>query len=32
VRLDYDVAAAARKIRSAEGLPNRLADRLEHGT
>lgn len=32
VRLDYDVAAAARKIRSAEGLPSRLADRLEHGT
>jgi predicted phosphodiesterase len=31
VRLDYDVAAAARKIRNAEGLPNRLANRLEDG-
>jgi hypothetical protein len=31
VQLDYDVAAAARKIRNAEGLPNRLADRLEQG-
>ena len=31
VRLDYDAAAAARKIRSAEGLPNTLADRLEAG-
>lgn len=32
VRLDYDVAGAARKIRNAKGLPNRLADRLENGT
>ena len=31
VRLDYDAAAAAHKIRGAEGLPNRLADRLEKG-
>lgn len=31
VRVDYNVAAAARKIRQAEGLPNRLADRLERG-
>lgn len=31
VRLDYDVAAAARKIRTADGLPNTLADRLEEG-
>jgi len=31
VRLDYDVAAAARKIRSADRLPNTLADRLEAG-
>jgi predicted phosphodiesterase len=31
VRLDYDAAAAARKVRGAEGLPNRLADRLEKG-
>jgi predicted phosphodiesterase len=31
VRLDYDVAAAARKIRNADRLPNRLADRLERG-
>jgi predicted phosphodiesterase len=29
-RLDYDIAAAQRKIRAA-GLPERLADRLEHG-
>jgi len=32
VRLDYDVAAAARKIRNDAQLPNRLADRLENGT
>lgn len=32
VRLDYDVAGAARKIRNAEDLPDRLADRLENGT
>ena len=32
VRLDYDVAGAARKIRNADALPNRLADRLENGT
>ncbi|PSQ99657.1 MAG: hypothetical protein BRD53_00830 [Bacteroidetes bacterium SW_7_64_58] len=31
VRLDYDVAAAARKIRNADRLPDRLADRLEEG-
>ena len=31
VRLDYDVAAAARKIRTADRLPNTLADRLEAG-
>jgi predicted phosphodiesterase len=31
VRLDYDVAAAARKIRNADRLPNSLADRLEEG-
>lgn len=31
VRLDYDVAAAARKIRNADRLPNTLADRLEEG-
>lgn len=29
-RLDYDIAAAQKKIRAA-GLPERLADRLEHG-
>ena len=32
VRLDYDVATATRKIRDADDLPNRLADRLESGT
>lgn len=32
VRLDYDAATAARKVREADGLPNRLADRLESGT
>ena len=32
VRLDYDVAAAADKVRTADGLSNRLADRLESGT
>jgi hypothetical protein len=32
VRLSYDVAGAARKIRKTDGLPNRLADRLESGT
>jgi len=32
IRLSYDVAAAARKIRNTEDLPNRLADRLESGT
>lgn len=32
VRLDYDVATAAHKIREADGLPDRLADRLETGT
>ncbi len=31
VRLDYDVAAAIRKIRNTDRLPNRLADRLEEG-
>jgi len=31
VRLDYDAAATARKIRSADRLPDRLADRLEEG-
>jgi predicted phosphodiesterase len=31
VRLDYDVATAARKIRQADRLPNTLADRLEEG-
>jgi len=31
VRLDYDVATAARKIRNADRLPNTLADRLEEG-
>ncbi|MFB6231315.1 MAG: metallophosphoesterase [Salinibacter sp.] len=31
VRFDYDVAGAARKIRRADGLPDRLADRLETG-
>ncbi|MFB6274415.1 MAG: metallophosphoesterase [Salinibacter sp.] len=31
VRLDYDVATAARKIRTADRLPNQLADRLEEG-
>lgn len=32
VRLDYDVAAAADKIRAADRLPNRLAKRLLNGT
>jgi len=31
VRLDYDVAGAARKIRNDERLSDRLADRLETG-
>ncbi len=31
VRLDYDVATTARKIRTADRLPNTLADRLEEG-
>lgn len=32
VRVDYNVAGAARKIRNDDELPNRLADRLERGT
>lgn len=31
VRLSYDVDSAARKIRAAEALPSRLAQRLEDG-
>jgi len=31
VRLDYNVSGATRKIRNADRLPNRLADRLEQG-
>jgi diadenosine tetraphosphatase ApaH/serine/threonine PP2A family protein phosphatase len=31
VRLDYDVAAAAKKIRDTSDLPDRLARRLEEG-
>lgn len=31
VRLDYDIDSAAQKIRDADGLPDRLADRLRNG-